>query len=97
MLFKKEEPPLKLCEHQKNSGILLDETGKAINGQEIEACSICAAEEKRMTRYRWKLMAGLALPFIIQAFDTTIIAGAITTIASDFSNHPLSDNHFEPG
>jgi len=43
-------------------------------------------EEKRAMRiYRRKLIAGLFLPFSVQALETTIIAGALPFIASDFS------------
>ena len=38
-----------------------------------------------MRIYRWKLIAGLSLPFSIQALETTIVAGALPFIASDFS------------
>lgn len=55
-------------------------------------CSICKEEKKAARRYRWKLVAGLALPFIVQGLDTTIIAGALPFIASDFrkSPHPIA-------
>lgn len=35
--------------------------------------------------YRYKIIAGLFLPFLVQSLDTTIIAGALPFIASDFS------------
>jgi len=38
-----------------------------------------------MRIYRRKLIAGLFLPFSVQALETTIIAGALPFIASDFS------------
>ena len=42
-------------------------------------------QEKRAARvYRWKLIGGLFFPFTIQALDTTIVAGALPFIASDF-------------
>lgn len=45
-----------------------------------------SAGEKRASRiYRWKLVAGLFLPFSLQALETTIVAGALPFIASDFS------------
>jgi hypothetical protein len=93
LLFGQKEARVELCEHQRNSGIVLpledrNEAGEANNEKLIENCSICETEEKEMTRYRRKLIAGLALPVLIQALDTTIIAGAITTIASDFSKSP---------
>lgn len=43
-------------------------------------------EEKKAQRiYRLKLVVGLFLPFSVQALETTIIAGALPFIASDFS------------
>lgn len=41
------------------------------------------------SRYRWKLVLGLFLPFSVQALDLTIIAGALPFIASDFSKYPV--------
>lgn len=46
----------------------------------------CSREEIRAARiYRCKIIAGLFLPFLVQSLDTTIIAGALPFIASDFS------------
>jgi hypothetical protein len=43
-------------------------------------------EEKRRRRiYRWKLVLCLLLPAFLSAVDTTIVATALTTIASHFS------------
>jgi hypothetical protein len=42
-------------------------------------------QKKAASRYRWKLIAGLVLPFSVQALDVTIIASALPFIASDFS------------
>jgi hypothetical protein len=47
-------------------------------------CPICKEENRRLRIYRCKIVAGLCLPFIVQALDTTIIAGALPFIASDF-------------
>ncbi|OAA54661.1 Major facilitator superfamily domain, general substrate transporter [Cordyceps fumosorosea ARSEF 2679] len=43
-----------------------------------------AADKKRRTIYRWKLIAGLFGPFALQALDTTIIASALSDIATEF-------------
>ncbi|KAH6672950.1 MFS multidrug transporter-like protein [Halenospora varia] len=48
-------------------------------------CNICKQNDKASTKYRWKLILGLFLPFMVQALDTTIIAGATPFIASDFN------------
>lgn len=50
------------------------------------SCEGCQYEKKALTRYRWKIMIGLAMPFMIQSLDATIIAGALPYIASDFRN-----------
>lgn len=46
------------------------------------------AEQKRAKRemrmYRWRLIAGLFIPATVQALNTTMIAGALPYIASDF-------------
>lgn len=52
-------------------------------------CTICTEEKRSRSRYRQKLMAGLLLPFTLQALDVTIVSGALPYIASDFSSLPL--------
>ncbi|KAK4235818.1 major facilitator superfamily domain-containing protein [Achaetomium macrosporum] len=42
------------------------------------------AEKARRRKYRLKIIAGLFLPFTLQALDTTIIASALKFIADDF-------------
>lgn len=43
-------------------------------------------EQKKAARnYRWRLIMGLLLPSILEALDTTIIAAALSFIASEFS------------
>lgn len=42
------------------------------------------ADKKRRNVYRWKLIAGLFGPFALQALDTTIIASALSDIATEF-------------
>jgi hypothetical protein len=42
-------------------------------------------DQKSASRYRWKLILGLTLPFTVQALDLTITAPAVPFIASDFS------------
>jgi len=48
------------------------------------SCEVCQYEKKALTKYRWKLIIGLFLPFLVQSLDSTIIAGALPYIASDF-------------
>ena len=47
------------------------------------------ADKKRRTAYRWKLIAGLCGPFALQALDTTIIASALSDIATEFRTYAL--------
>ncbi|KFY41611.1 hypothetical protein V494_02881 [Pseudogymnoascus sp. VKM F-4513 (FW-928)] len=53
-----------------------------------DASSPCAEcqEVKRSARiYRWRVISGLFVPFLVQSLDVTIIAGALPFIASDFN------------
>ena len=40
--------------------------------------------KKTARKYRWRLIGGLFLPATVQALNTTLIAGALPFIASDF-------------
>jgi hypothetical protein len=60
-----------------------------------DSCEICRYEKKALRKYRWKIIAGLCLPFLIQALDSTIIAGALPYIASDFRMCSLPILHLE--
>lgn len=51
---------------------------------DIGPCVICKEEKRAARIYRWKLIGGLFFPFSVQALDTTIVAGALPFIASDF-------------
>ena len=42
------------------------------------------AAKRARTVYRWKLIGGLFFPFTVAALDTTMVAGALPFIASDF-------------
>jgi len=48
-------------------------------------CPECKDAKRAARRYRWRIIAGLFIPFLIQSLDITIIAGALPFIASDFS------------
>ncbi|RAL67941.1 hypothetical protein DID88_008665 [Monilinia fructigena] len=48
-------------------------------------CTFCEDDKRAFSRYRWRLTAGLMLPYMVQALDLTIIAGALPFIASDFN------------
>ncbi|TVY20769.1 Efflux pump FUS6 [Lachnellula arida] len=92
------------CNHQRDSSdasdILLTELHTR-RGKDIprtidtsfvsdgdDACEACRYQKKALTQYRWKVIIGLSCPFLVQALDSTIIAGALPYIASDF--HQLS-------
>lgn len=52
----------------------------------LENTSEDTPEQKKAARkYRWRLIMGLLLPSILEALDTTIIAAALSFIASEFS------------
>jgi hypothetical protein len=65
-----------------------DPQNRAVDGAgrpgDIGPCVICKEEKRAARIYRWKLIAGLFFPFSVQALDTTIVAGALPFIASDF-------------
>ncbi|SPO06506.1 related to putative multidrug transporter [Cephalotrichum gorgonifer] len=60
-----------------------DPTEKS-NSDEKELTPEEVAAKKAMRKYRWKIIMGLAAPFLLQALDTTIIASALPSIAQDF-------------
>jgi hypothetical protein len=73
--------PLPVDPNQKDSG----NSEKALTAPDTP-CVLCKEEKRAARKYRWKLIAGLFFPFCVQALDTTIVAGALPFIASDFSN-----------
>lgn len=54
-------------------------------------CPACKDEKRAARRYRWLLISGLFFPFMVQSLDATIIAGALSFIASDFRKYTLLD------
>ena len=56
------------------------------NAEEPESTSPCGnKEEERAIRvYRWRLIAGLFFPAVVEGLNTTMIAAAVPFIASDF-------------
>jgi hypothetical protein len=77
-----EDPSDIQVSHEKVPTSQID--GSPISGARIP-CDICKQDKKARGVYRRKLILGLFLPFMIQGLDTTIIAGALPFIASDFS------------
>lgn len=56
-------------------------------------CAECQEAKRAARRYRWRIITGLFVPFLVQSLDVTIIAGALPFIASDFSKPIPSFTH----
>lgn len=67
MASKKLKPP---CVHQRQA-IQNGESAKG-SGEEASPCEQCKAESHRALIYRLKLIAGLLMPFALQALDVTM-------------------------
>ncbi|KFY33072.1 hypothetical protein V495_08459 [Pseudogymnoascus sp. VKM F-4514 (FW-929)] len=48
-------------------------------------CAECQEAKRAARKYRWKVIGGLFVPFLVQSLDVTIVAGALPFIASDFN------------
>ncbi|KAG5204580.1 tRNA synthetases class II (D, K and N) family protein [Trichophyton interdigitale] len=48
-------------------------------------CELCKKEKHDARIYRWKLIAGLLLPYFLASVDLTIVAAALPFIASHFN------------
>ncbi|RLL94388.1 hypothetical protein CFD26_100044 [Aspergillus turcosus] len=48
-------------------------------------CHLCQQQRRHDRIYRWKLICGLTLPYILSTLDLTIVATAVPTIASHFN------------
>lgn len=55
------------------------------NMDDTSPCEECQETKRAARIYRWRVISGLFVPFLIQSLDVTIIAGALPFIASDFS------------
>jgi hypothetical protein len=80
-----------LCEHQLADATRTNSDGVSGSHKQpdtkehgSEQCSICRAEQRRATIYRWKVLVSLLVPNIMASMDLTIIATALPTIASHF-------------
>lgn len=63
------DKPKPLCVHQR----LVKPDGQAIDAVEVPGpCEACKAENHNALVYRWKLIAGLLMPFALQALDVTM-------------------------
>lgn len=70
-----------LCAHQRQA--IRDGT-PAEPAETPGPCEQCKADGRRALVYRLKLIAGLLMPFALQALDVTIVASALPFIAVDF-------------
>lgn len=52
-------------------------------------CHLCQQQRRHDRIYRWKLICGLTLPYILSTLDLTIVATAVPIIASHFSTFPI--------
>ncbi|KAK1995953.1 major facilitator superfamily transporter [Colletotrichum falcatum] len=48
------------------------------------SCPTCKSARRAQLTYRFRVFAGLILPFVLQALDVTIVASALPWIAADF-------------
>lgn len=78
------DKPKPLCSHQRQ--IIQDgiSTTTTSTPDSPGPCAQCKAESRRALVYRLKLIAGLLMPFALQALDVTIVASALPYIALDF-------------
>ncbi|OBT72289.1 hypothetical protein VF21_07977 [Pseudogymnoascus sp. 05NY08] len=54
-------------------------------GEIHEKTDLCKEAKRAARIYRWRIISGLFVPFLVQSLDVTIIAGALPFIASDFN------------
>lgn len=63
------DKPKPLCVHQR----LAKSDGPATDATESQGpCEVCKAESRKALIYRLKLIAGLLMPFALQALDVTM-------------------------
>ncbi|ROV94334.1 hypothetical protein VMCG_08659 [Cytospora schulzeri] len=75
--------PKTLCAHQRQA-IRDGASTEPLESSGPEPCIQCKTESRRALNYRLKLIAGLLMPFALQALDVTIVASALPFIAIDF-------------
>ncbi|OBT96626.1 hypothetical protein VE01_05293 [Pseudogymnoascus verrucosus] len=76
------ESAMELTAHPDGAPEVHEKTDLVDNSSPCAECK----EAKRAARiYRWRIISGLFVPFLVQSLDVTIIAGALPFIASDFN------------
>ncbi|OJJ39695.1 hypothetical protein ASPWEDRAFT_37527 [Aspergillus wentii DTO 134E9] len=77
-----------LCQHQRRPESRLIEDAASRNSTTSEPnrqpCQACKQQQHDSRVYRWKLICGLLLPYILSTLDLTIVATAVPFIASHF-------------
>ncbi|KAE8148518.1 major facilitator superfamily domain-containing protein [Aspergillus avenaceus] len=61
------------------------EDERQLTPAENEKCPTCKKQKHDTHVYRWKLIGGLSLPFILATLDLTIVATALPSIASHYN------------
>ncbi|KAI1798557.1 MFS general substrate transporter [Daldinia bambusicola] len=81
---KEQNEPKAQCIHERDAeqGELISQPAQ--DGSRTGNCPVCKAERREATKYRWKLIICLLLPYALQALDVTIVASALPWIAADF-------------
>jgi hypothetical protein len=69
--------------------------GQPENSRNSKTCPLCKQEKRDARKYRWKLIIGLLLPYLLASLDLTVVATALPFIASHFSNFtPLFNQQY---
>ncbi|KAM5456451.1 hypothetical protein McanMca71_005545 [Microsporum canis] len=70
---------------QLNASLKLADQNQQPEFQTTGPCELCKKEKHDARVYRWKLIAGLLLPYFLASVDLTIVAAALPFIASHFN------------
>lgn len=75
------------CRHQITTANSRNTTAAVAPFKEYDSglCTICKQEQHDARVYRFKLLGGLILPYILASLDLTIVATSLPFIASYFS------------
>lgn len=70
--------------HVDPSGVDGDPNVQSVARDSKGRCLMCRQEQLAARRYRIRLIIGIFFPYALSALDTTIVASALSVIASDF-------------
>ncbi|KAI0381506.1 MFS general substrate transporter [Hypomontagnella monticulosa] len=79
-VFRSKSSQNEPCVHRRDATQQTSENEVVQEG----SCLQCKAEKRAASKYRWKLVLCLLMPYSLQALDVTIIASALPWIAADF-------------